>query len=265
MTTLLTESDQSRLAELLRRRAGLALPAASLPLASARLAPRLRRLGLGSFEAYLALLEDGGELRMALELLTTQEACLFREPAQFELLEAELSRQRPARLRLWSAGSGAGDDAYSLAMLLGDLQRAGRLGADWSVLATDLSAPRLQAAATGLYPQARLRGVTAERQQRYCLGGESTGGLVQMQEALRERLRFERLDLRQATPRGEAFDVILLRHLLVYFDAATRHAIAARVLARLRPGGLFAVGSAEGRLFDSDGLEALSPGLFRKG
>ncbi|CAM4010471.1 CheR family methyltransferase [Roseateles saccharophilus] len=260
-----TESDQRRFADLLQRRAGLSLPVASLPLAGARLTPRLDRLGLDSFAAYLALLEEGDELPMALDLLTTQEACFFREPEQFELLESELSRQRPVRLRLWSAGAGTGDDAYSLAMLLGDLQRAGRLGADWSVLGTDISEPRLQAAKAALYAQARLRLVSAQRRQRYCLGGEGAAGLVQMQAGLRERVRFERLDLRQALPAGEPFDVILLRHLLVYFDAATRRAIVARVLARLRPGGLFAVGAAEARLFDPDGLEPLMPGLFRKG
>lgn len=269
MTAAVPLPDERRLAALLQEAAGLRLPEGGLVLAIARLAPRLRRLGLDRFDDYLALLdrERGGELQMALDLLTTPDACFFREPEQFELLEAELSRQRPMRLRLWSVAAAFGDEAYSLAMLLGDLQRAGRIGADWSVLGTDIGANRLQAAATGLYAPARLRQVTPERLQRYCVGGATPHSLVQVQAALRERVRFEAHDLREPLAAAvEPFDVILLRGALAYFDAATRQTVVDRVMAQLRPGGLFIVGAAEaGLVGEVAGLEALGGGAFRLG
>lgn len=257
------------LTALLREAAGLTLSSADEAHAAARLAPRLQRLGLDDFDAYLALLdrERGTELQLAVNLLTTQDARFFREPELFDVLEAELSRQRPARLRLWSAAASFGDEAYSLAMLLGDLQRSGRIGADWSVLGTDIGEHRLEVAEAAVYPEARLRDVAPERLRHYTLRGMGSTGLVQMQAGLRERVHFLRHDLREPLPVGEtvaeSFDAVLLRHALVYFDVPTRQRVLQHVLARLQPGGLLVVGAAEAGLVDVAGLTPLAPGVFR--
>lgn len=262
------ESALQRLAALMKTAVGLTLPDSGLVQAAGRLAPRLRRLGLEGLQDYVALLGGRGaegELSLALDLLTAPQAGFFREPAQFELLESELSRLRPTRPRLWNAAAGFGDDAYSLAMLLADMQLAGRIGADWLVLGTDIGEQRLRSAAEAIYPESRLRQVTPERLRRYTLGsGGATTGLVQMQATLRERVRFERHDLRAPLHGAQGFDAIWLRQVLVYFDAATRQTVLAQVLARLHPGGLFFVGAAEEGLVTTPGLEALGGGAFRK-
>ena len=251
-----------RLVERLRQSGGLILPATGGLHVVTRLAPRLRRLGLTSFDAYVALLDEGGaELALALDLLTRPEAGFFREPAQFELLESEFSRLRPARLRLWSAATAGGEEAYSLAMLLSDLQKAGRIGVDWAVLGTDISGRLVRSAAEGLYAGARL---TPERLRHHALGSEPSTGLVQMQVGLRERVRFQRHDLREPLASDEAFDAVLLRQLLLYVDPPTRRVVLAYVLARLRPGGLLLVGAAEQGLVDVASLTPLGGGAFRR-
>jgi chemotaxis protein methyltransferase CheR len=73
-------------------------------------------------------------------------------------------------------------------MLLSDLQQQGRIGADWSILATDISDRVLRSAIEAVYPADRLRHVTPQRLQRHCLRGDGAAeGLVQMRPALRER------------------------------------------------------------------------------
>ncbi|WP_457350318.1 CheR family methyltransferase [Roseateles sp. P5_D6] len=264
----LREDTYVRLGGLMQENLGLGFATAKRTVVASRLATRLQRLGLDSYEAYVALIataDDGGEFQMAVDLLTTPENHFFRELMHFDLLESELSRVRPQRPRLWSASTSFGDEAYSLAMLLADLQQAGRVGADWLVLGTDINERRLRSAAEGLYPQAQLRQVTPERLRRYGLGGDpASTGLVQMQAGLRERVRFERHDLRAPLHGAQGFDAIWLRQVLVYFDAATRQTVLAQVLARLHPGGLFFVGTAEQGLVTTPGLDALAPGVFRK-
>jgi len=86
-------------------------------LVSSRLAPRIQRLDLGSFEDYLTLIassQDGGEFQMAVDLLTTNETYFFREPAHYDVLEKELAACKPQALSVWSAASSFGDEAYSL-------------------------------------------------------------------------------------------------------------------------------------------------------
>lgn len=256
------------IAELMQSAVGLAFAPSKKPLISARLGPRLQRLGLADFDDYLALIaghDDSGEFQMAVDLLTTNETYFFREPAHYALLEAELVRTRPRRLAVWSAASSFGDEAYSTAMLLSDLQQQGRIGSDWSILGTDISDRVLRGAADGIFPEERLRQITPARLHRHCLRGEGeSAGLVQMHPRLRERVRFGQLNLCQPIEDLGPFDVVFLRNVLIYFDTPTKTAVVDRVLSQLRPGGLFFIGTAEGRVPCETPLQALAAGAFRK-
>ncbi len=270
MQTLRTPTFE-RIAALMHGAVGLSFGENKMSLVSSRLSPRIQRLGLGSFEDYAALLEspdDGGEFQVAVDLLTTNETYFFREPAHFELLEQTLARERPRRLAVWSAASSFGDEAYSTAMLLADMAQQGRIGSDWTVLGTDISDRVLQSASAAIYPVDRLRAVTPERLRRHCLRGEGESeGLVQIQPRLRERVSFGQLNLcaplDEALP-GAPFDVVFLRNVLIYFDPPTKRSVVDRVLTQLRPGGLFFIGTAEGRVPCDTPLESLAPGAFRK-
>ncbi|GAP36230.1 protein-glutamate O-methyltransferase CheR [Piscinibacter sakaiensis] len=265
----LRDTTYRRLCDLMYESVGLSFGDAKRSLVSSRLAPRIQRLGLGGFEDYLALIEspeDGGEFQWAVDLLTTNETYFFREPAHFDLLEAELARTRPPKLRVWSAACSFGDEAYSIAMLADELNQVGRIGRDWSVLGTDISDRVLRSAAQGIFPQERLREVSPERLKRHCLRGEGESeGLVQVQPRLRKHLRFGQVNLSRPLPDELGpFDVVFLRNVLIYFDAATKREVVDRVLTCLRPGGLFFIGTAEGRVPCETPLESLGPGAFRR-
>ena len=270
MSTLqLKDPAFQRITALMYGAVGLSFAPNKKPLVSSRLSSRVQRLGLDSFDDYAALLEsqeDGGEFQMAVDLLTTNETYFFREPAHYALLEQELSRTRPQQLAVWSAASSFGDEAYSTAMLLADLQQQGRIGAQWSILGTDISDRVLQSATQAVYPEDRLRGVTPERLKRYCLRGDGPSeGMVQIQDKLRERVRFGQLNLCAAIEGLGPFDVVFLRNVLIYFDPPTKSAVVDRVLSQLRPGGLFVIGTAEGRVPCKTPITVLAPGAFRKG
>ena len=252
----------------MRDTVGLHFGAHKHALILGRLRQRIQDLGLGGFREYLELIsgsDDAGEFQMAVDLLTTNETYFFREPLHFELVERELAGARHRALRLWSAASSFGDEAYSLAMLLADLQQQGRVGSDWSIVGTDISDRVLRSAVQGIYPQDRLREVAPERLRRYCWRGEGDAeGMVQIQPRLRERVRFGQLNLcRDFTDLGR-FDVVMLRNVLIYFASDTKREVVDRVLGQLRPGGLFFVGTAEGRVQCRTPLEPVAPGAFRK-
>ncbi|PTT79282.1 SAM-dependent methyltransferase [Pelomonas sp. HMWF004] len=265
----LADHTFERIAALMHASVGLAFTPNKKSLISSRLSGRIQHLGLPDFDSYVELLEspdDGGEFQMAVDLLTTNETYFFREPAHFKLLEAELVRNRPQNLAVWSAAASFGDEAYSTAMMLTDLQTLGSIGSDWHILGTDISDRVLSSAVQGIYPADRLREVSDQRLRRHCLRGEGDSeGLVQVREALRARVRFGQLNL--CAPIGDigSFDVIFLRNVLIYFDPPTKSAVVDRVLGHLKPGGLFFLGTAEGRVPCRTPLTPLAPGAFRKG
>ena len=264
----LRDDTFQRIKALMHGAVGLSFADAKKPLISSRLAPRMQRLGLDSYDDYLALIaaaDDGGEFQRAVDLLTTNETYFFREPAHYELLAQALACGKPRSLAVWSAAASFGDESYSTAMLLADLQQQGRIGADWTILGTDISERVLRSAIEAVYPLDRLRNVNPERLRRHCLRGEGeSDGLVQIQPKLRERVRFGQLNLCRPFDSLGPFDVIFLRNVLIYFDAATKREVADRVLTQLRPGGLFFIGTAEGRVACDTPLQPLGPGAFRK-
>ena len=255
---------------LMHRAIGVHFPASKKPLVASRLAPRIQKLGLESYDDYVALIDgrqggQGGEFQMAVDLLTTNETYFFREPAHYALIEQEITRTKPQHLAVWSAASSFGDEAYSLAMLLADLQQQGRMGSQWQILGTDISDRVLRSAVEAVYPEDRLRHVSPERLRRHCLRGEGDAtGLVQIHPKLRERVRFGQLNLCLPVEDIGPFDIVLLRYVLIYFDAPTKSAVVDRVLTQLRPGGLFFIGTAEGRVACRTPLQPVAPGAFRK-
>lgn len=257
-----------RIATLMYQSIGLHLGAGKKSLVSSRLAPRIQRLGLAGFDDYLQLIDSGddaGEFQMAVDLLTTNETYFFREPAHFELLERELCSRPKGPLAVWSAASSFGDEAYSCAMLMSDLERVGRIAPDWQILATDISDRVLRSAVEAVYPVDRLRHVDPQRLRRYGLRGEGESeGLVKLKPELTQRVQFGQLNLCQPIDALGPFDVVLLRNVLIYFDTATKVQVVDRVLQRLRPGGLFFIGTAEGRVPCQTPLQPLGAGAFRK-
>jgi chemotaxis protein methyltransferase CheR len=264
-----SDREFRRIGEIMYEAVGLSYNDSKKSLIHSRLSPRIQKLGLESFADYIAILEDeaeAAEFQMAVDLLTTNETYFFREPKHYDVLEQELaSISNKAPIAVWSAAGSFGDEAYSTAMLLSDMQIAGRVGPDWSVLATDISHRALLSAKEAVYPEDRLRAVSPERLRRYCLRGEGpAAGQVKIQDKLRERVRFGQLNLCKPFSGLGPFDVVFLRNVLIYFDAATKSEVVDRVLTTLKPGGLFFLGTAEGRVPCSTPLTTVQPGAFRK-
>ncbi len=264
----LKEKTFQGLAELMHSSVGLSFAASKKPLVASRLSTRIQKLGLGGFEDYLALISDEGngvEFQVAVDLLTTNETYFFREPKHYAVLEQHLARKTRQPVSIWSAASSFGDEAYSIAMLLADMQVQGRIGADWSILGTDISDRVLRSASEAVYPEERLREVSPERLKRYCLRGEGNSqGLVQIHPKLREHVKFGWLNLCRPIEDLGPFDAVFLRNVLIYFDPDTKTEVVDRVLTRLRPGGLLFIGTAEGRVPCATPLTVLGPGVFSK-
>ena len=270
MTTIsFSDAEFRRIGDIMYESVGLSYNDSKKSLIQSRLAPRIMRLGLRSFAEYIAVLEDvkeAVEFQMAVDLLTTNETYFFREPKHYDLLQHELPLMPDkSGLSVWSAASSFGDEAFSTAMLMSDLQVAGRIGPNWTILGTDISHRALLSAKEAIFPQDRLRAVSPERLRRYCLRGEGEfEGQVLLQDKIRQRVQFGQLNLCKPFDGLGPFDVVFLRNVLIYFDAPTKSEVVDRVLTTLKPGGLFFLGTAEGRVPCSTPLQTVSPGAFRK-
>src|SRR5271169_5052457 len=89
----LSREDFRQISQMIRADAGIDLPESKAPLVYARLAKRLRALGLSAFADYCALVAGpggGAERQEMLSALTTNVTRFFREPHHFEHLKTKV-------------------------------------------------------------------------------------------------------------------------------------------------------------------------------
>ncbi len=203
---------------------------------------------------------------MVVDLLTTNETYFFREPRHFELLAKEIipERQRGRPLRLWSAASSSGEEAYSMAMVLAD-QIGTTAAAHWEVIGSDISRRVVERARAGHYPMQRIDGIPRAYLQDYCLKGTGAqDGTMLIDAPLRERVKFRLVNLNESLPADLGlFDVVFLRNMLIYFQNETKAEIVRRVMGTLQPMGWLIVGHSESLKGVHPRLIQHSPSVYR--
>ena len=183
-----------------------------------------------------------------LDHLLADRTCFFRHPGFFKLLQSKVLREihqrkfweNPRSLRIWSAGCGAGEEPYSIAMAISDsLEFAG----SWNIhiLATDVSRKALQQAERGLYPAGTLANVDARQTEAYFTG---LGEQFLVRPGIRNMVSFAQTNLTQPVYMGR-FDVIFCVDVLAYLSPAERVAVAQRFYEYLEGGGYLFVGRDE--------------------
>lgn len=251
---LLTAEDFRRIAAILHDHAGIQLADTKAALVYARLAKRLRALGLESFRDYCALVgqADGADERQKMiAALTTNVTKFYREPHHFEhlrrtVLPGLLERARQGgEVRIWSAGCSNGQEAYSAALvILSMMPDVGRH--DVRILASDIDPNMIAEGRLGQYGDAALSDVPPELKRRWFTHVAAGGELRwQVAEELRDLVSFRELNLFANWPMKKRFDVIFCRNVVIYFDKVRQAELWTRFSAALKPDGWLYVGHSE--------------------
>ena len=270
--------DFKRIADLIGDEVGIKLPPAKRLMIEGRLRKRVRALGLPNLDAYSAYLFQhdglGAERPHLINAVTTNKTDFFREPEHFDLLESrlvpallELRRgERQPLLKIWSAASSTGAEAYTLAMVLADLA-AQRHDFRFAILGTDISTAVLEQGVRGIYATELVAPVPPAKQQRYLMHARKPGARpeVRIVPELRRLVRFARLNLMdQSYPFDRDVDVIFLRNVLIYFDKADQEKVILRLVSHLRVGGYLILGHSESMIGTAVTMRQVAPAVFQK-
>jgi chemotaxis protein methyltransferase CheR len=241
--------DFAFLARLLNRRSGLHLTQDKIALVERRLAPVMRRFDFRDMSALLHELRLGRE---ALADAVTQAMCVndtafFRDPELFRRLQERVLprlvalRAGEKRLRIWSAASSAGQEAYSLAILLDEMGLA-REGWSIELTASDISAEAIERAERGRYAAYEIeRGLDARMVRWFRRDGSEWVA----DAALRRMISFRRFNLLDSFGWLDELDLVLCRNVLMYFTPAARMGVLARMADTLACDGALVLGEAE--------------------
>ena len=244
-----TSADFAMIAELVRARSGIVLGLDKAYLVESRLEHLVRTRQLKDLAELSANLRSHPTevlVRDVVEAMTTNETLFFRDVRPFEHLRATaLPATHAARplghpLRIWSAASSSGQEAYSIAMTVID---AGLSQRPVQIIGTDISTEQLGRARLGVYSDFEMqRGISEPVLRKYFQRANENW---QIKEHVRRMVDFRYWNLMDDLRPLGTFDLIFCRNVLIYFDVNTKRRVLDAIWSRLAPGGWLYLGGAE--------------------
>lgn len=218
-----------------------------------RLGRRVQELNLKGYEDYLYNLKYDSahkELQKLFELVTTNETFFFREPQQFDVFSGELLARITAEntnagrreLKLWSAASSTGEEAYTLSILL--LEKTELAGFKKEIYASDISESVLSSARSGLYGSYAVRNIPPVYLKKYFTDHNQQ---YTLSNAVKAQVKFSKINLidEKDVRMIRGVDIIFCRNVLIYFDDKAKQKVVSNLYDALRPGGYLFVGTSE--------------------
>ncbi|HEX5658176.1 MAG TPA: protein-glutamate O-methyltransferase CheR [Polyangiales bacterium] len=236
------------LTALVEERCGLSYTLRDRLLFESKAAARAADAGFESMLDYYYFLRyddpEARELNALVEALVVQETYFFRELAALEVAVDELLAPRVAagaRPRVWCAACATGEEVLTLAMLLADRNLLGHV----ELIASDISERGLAKARRGVYSKRALRSTPHQGLAARFLAERGT-------ELVADPTLLAKIDFRQVNllepPELGAFDVILCRNVLIYFDDRRVRTVVGQLGEMLVPDGALIVGVSESLL-----------------
>ena len=220
-------------------------------LAESRLLPVARKAGLGTLRELVAVLKLGNAealMTAVVEAMMTNESLFFRDKVPFEhfrstILPALKAARRTSRtIRIWCAAAATGQEPYSLAICLKEMERD---IADWriDILATDLSNEVLGKARAGIYSQFEVqRGLPIHLLIKYFT---QSNDMWQLVPDIRGMVKYRQVNLMSDFSHLGMFDLIFCRNVLIYFDQQTKVDLLDRLAQVTAADGYLVLGAAE--------------------
>jgi chemotaxis protein methyltransferase CheR len=251
MSALPTAATFNTFAALLKSRSGLIIGPDKTYLLETRLTVLMRREKLADLNALADRLGRSGAeplMREVVEAMTTNESFFFRDDKPFQHFRTQAlprliaSRGPGASLRIWSAASSTGQEAYSLAMILAENKSV--VGdRTIEIIGTDIAREPLTRARDGIYTQFEVqRGLPVQHLMKYF---KKEDPHWRISPAIRQMAQFREFNLLgDLRPLGR-FDIVFCRNVLIYFDQPTKTRVLEAIAGVMPPDGMLYLGGAE--------------------
>lgn len=206
---------------------------------------------------YYAFLEQNNEERtLFFDSLHNSYTEFFRNPLTFSVLERIIlpslqfkkKNTKNKEIRIWSAACAAGQEAYSLAMLLEELKDLKGEKINYRIFATDQCESQVNEAQKGIYSAAALNNLNMKRVNQWFTKQDET---YTLKPELKDHIDFSEFDLfseHLSAPPASIFgdfDLIICANLLFYYKPEYQKIIVEKVGNCLANNGYLVAGETE--------------------
>lgn len=218
---------------------GITLGESKKILVQGRLRPRLKKLGLDTYQNYFLFLKENKEEQQEfINLITTNETSFFRTTRVWDYFREEFLKNwdKGNTLNMWSAASSTGEEAYSLAMSCEEETLR-----NYQIYASDISSKVIKIAEQGEYQG---RNIEAFKQN-YAEFYRKYFSEDRVSEKLKSKIMFSTHNLFNPPFKKDFFDIVFLRNVLIYFESKDQEKVLENIYASLRKEGVLVIGESE--------------------
>jgi len=191
--------------------------------------------------------EESNEVNLLYEDLLINVTEFFRDPEAFLLLKKIVlprllkSKIQGEALRIWVAACATGEEVYSIAMLLFELQDDKIKAIPFQIFASDLSEQAIAEARIGEYSNEQLKNVSPKRLQRFFIKVKDS---YRVSKLLRDVCIFAPHNI-LSDPPFSRMDLISCRNLLIYLEPPAQKKAIAIFHYALKDNGCLMLGKSE--------------------
>jgi len=225
-------------------------------LLESRLLKRINYLGLPSFEKYLEYVKFNPkrelEKKFLFEVITINETFFFRNKPQLDALVSTVAPEilsypqkvNKNKLKIWSAASSSGEEAYSTAIILNEMIKPKYPHLDIEIVGTDINFSVIETAKKAVYKEYAIRNTPPIYLKKYF---KKEGNTHILDPRLKQNVNFKLLNLYDdAGMRAmNGFDVIYCANVLIYFDIQSKIKVVSHLYNSLNKGGYLFIGYSE--------------------
>jgi chemotaxis protein methyltransferase CheR len=268
-----TDIEFRLIKKLIYQKAGIFLRETKKPLVSNRLRKRLNHFGFNTFKKYYDFLTknpDGKkELINFIDALTTNESYFFRNPEHFNCLIKEIlpeikeskSKKSKKNINIWSAACAAGEEPYTLAMLI-DKNLTAQNGCSIQIVASDVNQDVIERAQRAVYKTYAVNKMPDRYRNKYFTINEKDN-LYYLDKRICNMVKFYHHNLLKPFYHNK-FDVIICRNVMIYFDEESKNKTLSNLYDSLNQGGYLIVGYSETMLKNYVPLKYVKPTIYKK-
>ncbi|QXT38578.1 chemotaxis protein CheB [Gymnodinialimonas ceratoperidinii] len=213
-----------------------------------RINRRMSALDITNYDEYVSYCRTSNdEVEALYRDLLISVTRFFRDKNQFDCLRKEfeelVARKDLGQIRIWVAGCASGEEAYTIAIILaeamGGIERLKK--SRLQIFATDIDDRALEVARRGSYPITAAADIPEPMLEKYFTVHE---GRIEVKPELRAVTLFSMHNIFHDPPFLNV-DVVSIRNVMIYFNAALQSRVLHRIHYSLNSTGMLFLGTSE--------------------
>jgi len=249
--------DSAHITNLLKHLNGIDVSKYNASFLNKSLQKRITETHCNSAEEYSSFMQNNNEeAKILIDSLQISYSEFFRNPVTFAVLERIIlpslilkkKNTKHKEIRIWSAACAAGQESYSLAILLDELVTTDKNKISYRIFATDQSEEQIKAAQKGKYSATALNNLNFKRLKQWFSIQDDT---YSVKPELKKNIDFSTFDLFSKqlgcppTSIFGDFDLVICANLLFYYQPKYQKIILEKTTCCIAKEGYIIVGEAE--------------------